>query len=186
MNRKKIIGIIIIWAVAISALCANYMFIENYLGIRLPDRHCMDLFGVYPEEFMNTDFEFYKETGDFRKKAHISEDGELMLPLSRYQAQAWKKTEWLSGFSEYPDKKPFSISSDFKKLTVYIPYDADIESAEYQSTLKQVYTIFQKMAVLQVLDGIPEEEVGMQYTVVDEATGEVFWTQYVKWASSDY
>ena len=109
-----------------------------------------------------------------------------MLPLSRYQAQAWKKTEWLSGFSEYPDKKPFSISSDFKELTVYIPYDADIESAEYQSTLKQVYTIFQKMAVLQVLDGIPEEEVGMQYTVVDEATGEVFWTQYVKWASSDY
>ena len=186
MNKRKIIAMIIIVVICISALCVNYIFIEDYLGLRLPDQHCMYLFGVSPEEFMNTDFEFYNETGDFRKKAYISENGELMLPLSRYQAQAWKKTEWLSGFSEYPDKKPFSISPDFKELTVYIPSSTDPEGEEYQSILKQVDTIFQKMAVLQLIDGIPTEDVGMQYTVVDEATGEVFGSQYVKWSSPDY
>lgn len=186
MNKKKIIAMAIILVVTILAASISYMFIDIGLELYLPPKHCMYLFGVSPEEFMNTDFEFYDETGDLRKRSYIDESGALILRLTRYQAQMWKKTEWLSGFSEYPDKKPFSISSDFKELTVYLPHGTDPNGEEYQSILTQAKTIFQKMAVLQLIDGVPTEDVGMQYIVVDEETGEVFLSQCVKWASPDY
>lgn len=186
MNKKKIIAIIIILVVTILAASISYMFIDIGLELYLPPKHCMYLFGVSPEEFMNTDFEFYDETGDLRKRSYIDESGALILRLTRYQAQMWKKTEWLSGFSEYPDKKPFSISSDFKELTVYIPSGTDSEGEKFQTIIKQVATIFQKMSVLQLIDGIPAEYVGMEYFVVDEETDEVLTYQYVRWQSPYY
>ena len=134
---------------------------------------------------MNTDFEFYDKTGDLRKRASIDESGLLTLRITRYQAQAWKKTEWLSGFSEYPDKKPVSISSDFKKLTVYMPSGIDPEGEEYKSIITQAEKNFHKMVILQVIDGISAEYVFIEYTVVDEATGEELVHEYVK-MSPDY
>ncbi len=185
MNKKKIIAVIIILVVGILVANICYIFIDTYLELYLPPKHCMYLFGVSPEEFMDTYFEFYDETGDLRKRAYIDESGVLTLRLTRYQAQAWKKTEWLSGFSEYPDKEPFSISSDFKELTVYIPHGTDPNGEEYQSIRTQAKTILQKIAVLQSIDGVPDEYVGMEYTVVDEATGEVLTYQYVRWLYTD-
>lgn len=183
-QNKKAIKIAIFIFVSILVLAATYFifyyFIETY-STSLDPVSCMLLFGVTPEEFMETEFEFYDETGDFRKKAYIDENGHLVLVLTRWQRKAWRNTEWLSGFSEYPDKQPFSISSDYSELTAYIPTDIDPNGEEYQSILEQAETIVNKMALIRIFDGVPAEYVYTKYSVIDSSTGEVLYTQYVKW-----
>ena len=141
---------------------------------------CNYLFGVTPKEFMEAEFEFYSETGDFRKFAKIDKEGNLLVTLSPIQEYIWKKTEWLSGFSEYPYKEPFVISSDYKKLDLYLPSDIDYSSEYFQSILMDYYTILVKMGTIQRLNGVPDDRVYVELTVINKDTGGIIYKDDVK------
>ena len=156
----------------------------TYSSWELPYENCMYLFQVTPEEFMNTEFEFYDETGDFRKTAYINKNGNLVLLLSSKQQKAWINSEWLSGFSEYKDKKPFFVSSDLSELTVYVPPTIDPEGEYYQNIWDQVATIHEKIATIHTLsDALYGTETSytasLKYTIVAETSGEVIHVEYI-------
>ena len=141
---------------------------------------CKYLFGVTPEEFMKTEFEFYSETGDFRKSAKIDKEGNLSVTLSLFQEYRWEKTEWLSGFSEYPDKEPFVISSNYKKLDLYLPSDIDYSSEHCQLILRDYHTILAKMGTMQRLNGVHDDNVYVEFTIINKDTGEIIYSKDIK------
>ena len=99
----------------------HYYDTKNSLGVMLSPGLCEALFGVTPEEFFNTDFEFYRETGDLRKNASIDEeDGTLIIILSGKQRKKWRESEWLSPFAEVKNNPKFEISADMSTLTLYL------------------------------------------------------------------
>ena len=127
---------------------------------------------------MDTEFEFYNETGDFRKHARIDENGKLIFEISKFQELVWKK--WLSNFSEYPEKEPFVISSDYKKLDVYISANITPESNEYQAILQEAQRIAIRMSILQSINGVPDDSIYITYTVIDRDSGEILAQQRCK------
>ncbi len=172
MNTKRLIicGIIILFTV----LC--YIAIMLFAPIHtltFTSDACVNLFGVSIQEFMEKEFEFYNETGDFRKNAQVDENGELTITLSKIQMLNWKNTKWLSDFSEYPEKDPFVISSDYKKLDVYISSDTDPESDEYQAILQEGLRIIARLDILQTANGVPDAFSYIEFTVIDKDTGEI-------------
>ena len=169
MNKKKILLFVIIPLVVVCII-ALIIFAPTFT-MTLSREGCLIIFGVTPEEFLETELEFYSETGDFRTHALVNKNGKLVCSVSRAQLIVWKK--YLSDFSEYPEKEPFVISSDYKKLDVYISSSIAPNSKEYDAIWQEAEKIFTRLWLLQCINFTPSSSTYVTYTVIDKDTGEI-------------
>lgn len=178
MSKKRLILCGIILVLGILIIIAMNLFIPAFDYTCTPEG-CINIFGVSIEEFMNTELEFYDETGDFRKNARIDENGQLIVTLSQYQVYAWKKSDWLSDFSKYPEKEPFVISSDYKKLDIYISSNVLPSSQEYEAITDEADKIILRMGTLQLLDGLEHKDIVVLYTVINKDTDQILYQENI-------
>ena len=182
MTKKKLYRILAIICFSIGTIgliislyCFGTIIYVKYfrdLEINLTPIGCQRLFGISPEEFFDTELEFYDETGDFRPKSRIDENGDLVLVLSPNQQKKWRESEWLSGFPEVVNDSKFEISSDLCTLTYYFP-TVNLEDEEIEPLFM---TILTKMTVIHLLDGKDYREISIQCIEKDPITGEILYS----------
>ena len=175
-GRSKHLGLRILAAVILFALVIalfdflSFMFYPSIHYV-FPATSCSILFGVTPEEFQTTDLDLFRETGDLRKRATVNDEG-LILSLTRREARALRNSEWLTDFSQYADGETISLSSDLKEITVY--YNCFYLSDEMSQEIKTRLTIISyKIAIMQNIDGLSEEECVVMLRWVETASGSV-------------
>lgn len=99
-----------------------------------PNRHefgpdvCYYMFGCNPEEFFNHEFEFYEETGDFRKTARIDRDGNLLIKLSKKQERIWMESDWINAVYDAMGRTDLKVSPDLKVITIHRTENIEEES----------------------------------------------------------
>ena len=182
MTKRKLYRILAIICFSIAAIAliislycfGTLIYVKHFrdLEINLTPIGCQRLFGISPEEFFDTELEFYDETGDFRPKSRIDENGDLVLVLSPNQQKKWRESEWLSGFPEVVNDSKFEISSDLCTLTYYFP-TVNLEDEEIEPLFM---TILTKMTVIHLLDGKDYREISIQCVEKDPITGEILYS----------
>lgn len=184
MSIAKRISLWLIFPLAV-VIAITLMYFFGVHQFTVLAANCIVTFGCSPEEFFDKEFDFYETTGDFREKAYIDEDGNLVLCISRKQAKAWRDSEWLSGFPELQDRTDIEISEDFKTLTAYFsPEEYEADNSQEKDAL--ICSIFDKMAFIQMIDNWPQNKVHITYIEKDSVTGEILWSRDLKNDSSEF
>lgn len=186
MDWKRIlirVGAFILTILLLLGLAYGTVFLFDTITkpyeIHLTKSDCISLFGVTPMNFFDTEFEFYDETGDFRKESNIDEDGNLTLCISQRQRKKWLKTDWLVGFEEQYDKEQFYVSPDYTELKIYVPSDMDATSEEYEKFWSQASTIKIKLTIIHWLNDVPYDQISIKYTEIDASTGDILYDGYI-------
>ena len=122
---------------------------------------CYSLFECTPGEFSSRTFDFYDETGNLRKQSRVNGKEELVLYLTQKQITAWR---------ELDNMQYMTISSDFKTITTYLNAQTSYEFWEEHSEL--FWHVLMKAQIIQLLDGIPHDDIFVTLIVIDIETGE--------------
>lgn len=124
-------------------------------------------FGRTPEEFFDTYYDYYETCEDFRERAEINKDGNLVLRLSKEQEDAFLKS-CDSQIEEIKKIKGVYISDDYKLLS--ITGDKN-EVAEIIANKIPILTVFDLANHQLLITKINPEEIVVEVRVIDENTG---------------
>lgn len=174
----RITGGILVFVCFVLAI--YFLIPKNTVEFEFNELGCSLLFECTPSEFFDKEFDFYKETGDFRKKAYIDKNGYLHIILTQKQAKAWRETEWLSSFDKIRDMPHFELSSDYTSLTVYLSPELIEELAQNYQKMdyyqNMIGLIEMKTGIIKTIDGIPREEIHLELIEKDSETGEILYS----------
>ena len=186
MRKKFFVSIVFfVLALIFLALAIYFGLFEKPMSLDLSDAFCHFLFGTTPSEFFDKEFDFYKETGDFREKSFISEKGNLILVLTPNQQKLWRETEWLTSINNSSSNR-FNVefSADYTVLTVSIP--SNLTEEETTQIWNFLDTATAKAQMIQVLNGTPPEKVYIKYIEKNIETGEVLTSYDLTSSSLDF
>ena len=179
MQRKleKII-LLIAFLLMLVAMSGGYHLYRDYrnnlLSITVSEGACIEFFGCTPSEFFDKEMEFYKETGDFRKKASLDEKGNLYFILSPKQLKAWRNSKWLTEFEEIQNHPYIQLSDDLTCVTVSVPNSTEsLSNAELNELERTLNFVFTKIEMIRLLDGVSPEDIATQYIEIDSVTNEI-------------
>ena len=179
MQRKleKIILLITLLLMLVALSVGYHLYIDyrnNSMYIMAPEGPCINLFGCTPSEFFDKEMEFYKETGDFRKKAALDENGNLHFILSPKQLKAWRNSKWLTEFEEIQNHPYIQLSDDLTCVTVSVPNSTEsLSNAELDELERTLNFVFTKIEMIRLLDGVSPEDIATQYIEIDSVTNEI-------------
>ena len=191
MQRKleKIILLITLLLMLVALSVGYHLYIDyrnNSMYIMAPEGPCINLFGCTPSEFFDKEMEFYKETGDFRKKASLDEKGNLYFILSPKQLKAWRNSKWLTEFEGIQNHPYIQLSDDLTCVTVSVPNSTEsLSNAELEELERTLNVVFTKIKLIRLLDGVSPEDIATQYIEIDSVTNEIvdsfemFYNEYI-------
>ena len=178
----RIIGGILAFVCFVLAI---YLIIpKNNISFYLTELGCSLFFECTPSEFFDKEFDFYKETGDFRNKAYIDKNGYLHLIITQEQAKAWRQTEWLTSFDKIHDMPHFELSSDYTTLTIYTSAETRAELRQNPQKAKHynnmIGLIELNAGIIKKLDGVPDEKIYLELIEKDSETGEILYSTVIR------
>ena len=171
-KTKILISIPIAVISIIGCLCIIFGPVQHELG----SIACSSLFGCTAEEFFDQEFEFYKETGDFRKSARINRKGELVIYLTNKQAKIWMESDWFDILYDAECHPNIEVSPDLKVITVYTSKDMDKNSL---NEMRDVFnSILMRIHFINGINGSKEKVLCIEKSI---KTGEELDRQYWAW-----
>ena len=169
MAKRSWIKALVISLVSVCLVAAGVLvtvwFAGGYKTIIIYDIDCPYMFDCTPQELFSKDLKELGLPESLLDHAKINKDDDLVLYLSKKQQQEWKD----SPFMDIVGKDPFiEITPNYKQITVfgyeeYVTRDA-----------KKSFTLIDRMIVMQVLNGTPQEEAQIRYILKDGKTGHIF------------
>ena len=166
---KKTIKILIISLISVCFVAASVLtavwFIGGYKTIIIYDIDCPNMFGCTAQELFDKDLEEMGTPESLLDHATVNKYGDLVLYLSKKQQQEWKD----SPFMDIVGKDPFiEVTPNYKQITVF-GYEEYV-----MRDVKKSSTLVDRMIVMQVLNGTPQEEAQIRYILKDGKTGHIF------------
>ncbi len=80
LNIRGLKPLYIVLAIALGIILIGVAFDFLSTGqLVIPADECEDVLGCTAEEFFDKELDFYNEVGDFRKRARINKQGDLVL-----------------------------------------------------------------------------------------------------------
>ncbi len=138
----------------------------------LPPELCRRFFGCTPSEFFDKTMVYYDSEVDFRKRSKMDKNGNLVLVLNEQDKEAWKSALKDYGFLEAIwDNPNIIITDDYKSMTV----NCYKETAS-ADTFDSVFGV-NALLVYQLFDGVPPDEIGLNYIIMDGITGEIVYSE---------
>lgn len=133
---SKIISIVIIVGAIILYGCIAWFSPNQH---EFESNACYYMFGCNAEEFFNQEFDFYEETGDFRKTARIDRDGDLLIKMSKKQERIWMESDWFNAVYDAMGRTDLKVSPDLKVITIHSTENIEEESIkEIRSTINSI------------------------------------------------
>ena len=175
--KALVIGLVSICLVAVGVLVwvwytSNY---KEYFTMRLRPDKFERVFGCTVEEIFSEDLGELGLPEDFIDHAWIDETGELVVMLDKEQQQLFRESPFLDK-EEMCKGMGFTITPDNKQITVKTW--AEWASWDVYESVK----VINKMCILQMLDGVPLEDVAITYILKDSGTDEILlttvWPEY--------
>lgn len=178
-KTKILIGVSMAVVCIIVCLCIIIFAPDQYEFNTIA---CSSLFGCTAEEFFDQEFEFYKETGDFRKNAHINHKGELAIYLTNKQVKKWMESDWFDIFYDAECRPNIEVSPDLKVITVYTSEDMDDNS--FNEMIENFNSILIRIHLINGAKGSREKVLCIEKSI---ETGEELDRLYWAWGDlADY
>lgn len=119
LNIRGLKPLYIVLAIALGIILIGVAFDFLSTGqLVIPADECEDVLGCTAEEFFDKELDFYNEVGDFRKRARINKQGDLVLRLTQVQANAWclsLQEDVRNAEKQYN----IEVSDDYSTITIY-------------------------------------------------------------------
>ncbi len=142
---------------------------KEYFIIKFDPENFESLIGCTVEELFSEDLGELGLPEDFVDHAWIDETGELVVMLDKEQQQSFRESPFLDK-EEMCKGMGFTITPDNKQITVKT-------WAEWATwDVHESILVINKMYILQMMDGIPQEDVAITYILKDSGTDEVLLT----------
>lgn len=177
-------SVIILSLSLILLICACIAVIIYFSVINHPTERiilskdmCNSIFKCTPTEFFDKDFDFYKKTGDFREKSYVDNSGNLIWVITKKQREALLESSEINSFADIKRLGSAQISLDYKKITVYAPFEIDYFKEDHDEFWKTVYDTLHRLFLVQNLNGTPYEDIYVDMTYYDTRNVE-FFTRY--------
>ncbi len=149
-------------------LCFVHFFVQSqFTTYEFSPETSLAFFGRTPKEFFDTDYDFYDICEDFRKRAEINKNGNLILHLNREQEEAFLRS-CDSQIEELKRVNGVFISDDYALISVTGDKN---EVAEIIANKMSVLTVFDLANHQLVVNKTNPEEIVVEVRVVDENTG---------------
>lgn len=168
MKKKTIL--IVLYFVGLAVLISTWFIQYGRTTYVLPSRTSSALFGLKPTEFLETYIKFYDTCEDFRDKASIDDNGNLVLRLSREQKQAA-----LDFYRFDPDKfddvPGVDVADDYTGFTI----TGDRETVKNAIWGNFKFATFCNLGFRQLFSGEDPETISVTCTIIEESTGKVIY-----------
>lgn len=132
----------------------------------IPADECEDVLGCTAEEFFDKELDFYNEVGDFRKRARINKQGDLVLRLTQVQANAWclsLQEDVRNAEKQYN----IEVSDDYSTITIY----------GYKETVYRDVVKAQELEAKNVLiRSFKRQDYLCNLIIKDGLTGKIVWS----------
>ncbi len=165
---NKLLKIFIIGFASICLVISGFLmwwYIGGYAYVGLLPETCTYMFGCTAEELFSKDLKELGLPESLLDHARIAKNGNLVLYLSKTQQQEWRE----SPFMDIVGTDPFiEITPNYKQITV-LGYEEYV-----MRDVKKSFTLVDRMLVMQLLNGTPQDEMRIRYILKDGKTGHVF------------
>ncbi len=165
-NWPKILMISLISVfLLVSGVLVTVWFTGGYKTITIWEMDCPDMFDCTPEELFSKDLEELGLPESLLDHARINKDGDLVLYLNKKQQQEWKESPYMDivGTDSF-----IEVTPNYKQITVFGYEEYVMRDAQ------KSFTLIDRMLIMQVLNGTPQEEAQIRYILKDGKTGHVF------------
>lgn len=173
--NKKIVGtIILVIALFFTSIAINHdsLFTFKRTEYKIPSNITYAMWGLTPEEFFKSEnfyFGLYDDTEDFRKRAKIDQDGNLILRLTADQQAVWTSYAYTS--VEDAEEASINVANDFSGFTICC-YSEDLSNIIGKFPF---YLVFD-LATLQLLAGKDPATITVDCVVKDAGTEKVIYS----------
>ncbi len=141
-------------------------------------QQCERIFNCTPAQLLKSEPDCLDTVGDFRKKSYVDQNGHLMLVLTEPQRAAMK--DWLMEFSELKDRSDIEVSEDLSSITIYyLPGLSERDSIAFENMSRAATSVAEKIVLIKMLDGVPDEDISIFCIQKNIETGEVIYTETV-------
>ncbi len=180
LYMKRILILILILVFVITVLLAFLIQIgkNRRTTYVLSPKICLALFGCEPNNFANWELDIYSTTEDFREKAFVDGEGNLVLSLNTAQKKAFRNKNWGIGVDVLRKSENMEITEDCTQITIY----------GYKETLFTDLSNFvvgaSSLGVEQLLNGRDPSTIAVKIIVKDGVTGETVYS--VVWPDEEF
>lgn len=129
---------------------------------------CGRLFGCTPQDFLDGNFDAVDDIGYLCENAKIDSDGSLILAFTKDHETKFRNSDFLTNFDSYEN---IEVSSDFREVTIY-GYEETILDDFWSFTV-----IFDKLVLIQQLDGIRLDDINVSYQIKDAVTHDLVYSE---------
>ena len=151
---------------------------QNTQEYHIHAQQCERIFDCTPAQLLKSDHDYLDTVGDFRKKSYVDKNGHLMLVLTESQREAMK--DWLMDFSELKDRSDIEVSEDLSCMTIYyLPGLSERDSVAFENMSRAATSVAEKIVLIKMLDGVPDEDISIFCIQKNIETGEVIYTETV-------
>ena len=152
--------------------------LSNRTIYRLPERLVRCLFGTTPEEFWDKYIPLYDTCEDFRDKAYLDDENNVVLLLTEEQKLAWL-LDLDTDIEDFEAIEGVEIAEDYSKVTITKPKS---EIYEFVWNNYNLYTSFD-MVVRQIILGKDPDTIVAEIVLIDEDTKEIIYS--AKWPDEE-
>lgn len=167
LNIRSLKPLYIVLAIALGIILIGVAFDFLSTGqLVIPADECEDVLGCTAEEFFDKELDFYNEVGDFRKRARINKQGDLVLRLTQVQANAWclsLQEDVRNAEKQYN----IEVSDDYSTITIY----------GYKETVYRDLVKAQELEAKNVLiRSFKRQDYLCNLIIKDGLTGKIVWS----------
>ena len=152
--------------------------LSNRTIYRLPERLVRCLFGTTPEDFWGKYIPLYDACEDFRDKAYLDDENNVVLLLTEEQKLAWL-LDLDTDIEDFDAIDGVEIAEDFSKVTITRPKS---QMYEFIWNNYNLYTSFD-MVVRQIILGKDPNTIVAEIVLIDEDTKEIIYS--AKWPEEE-
>lgn len=164
--------LITIACIAVVLCAASFFTQAQYTTYEFSPKTSLAFFGRNPEDFFDTYYDYYDECEDFRERAKINENGNLVVKLSKEQEEVFLKS-CDSQFEELKKIDGVYISDDYDLLTITGNRE---EVAEIIANELSVLTVFDLANHQLIVNKINPEEIFVEFRIIDDNTGKAVYS----------
>ena len=167
LNIRSLKPLYIVLAIALGIILIGVAFDFLSTGqLVISADECEDVLGCTAEEFFDKELDFYNEVGDFRKRARINKQGDLVLRLTQVQANAWclsLQEDVRNAEKQYN----IEVSDDYSTITIY----------GYKETVYRDVVKAQELEAKNVLiRSFKRQDYLCNLIIKDGLTGKIVWS----------
>lgn len=170
--KKSYVKWILLFVFTISIISSVFFVIKRTIRTTyvLPPEISLAIFGCEPSEFAYWELDIYSSTEDFREKAFVDVEGNLVLRLNEQQKEAFRNKNWGISVDYLRKSENIQIAKDYTQVTILGYKETIVED------LTNIAFGYSSFLIEQLLTGKEPSTISVEFIIKDGVTGKTVYS----------